>query len=1003
MKKKLSLLLTLIYCSCITYAQVKSISGVVADSGKNPIPGVSVQIKALKLTTATDDKGRFSMPTSVATALVTFSCTGFKTVEIELTNGQGAQVVMEESKKQLEEVVVVGYGTVAKKDLTGSIGTLSGQKITERHNTGVTQALQGAVPGLTVTRTTTQPGAGGTIRIRGITTLGAGNDPLVIIDGVPGDINNVNPLDIENISVLKDAASAAIYGSRAASGVILISTKRAKNGQSQITYSTTFGIQKPVTLPKFVDGATYMRLENQVLINDGRTPLYGNTLIDNYANLHAADPDKYPDEDWGELYYKKSAPQQRHNLDLTVGTEKLKSKILMGYDDQEGLDRNRGFNRITLRANNDLNINKMLSAGLDLAYLRAETNSSSVIDASSARFIPPIYDSYYDDGRFAPARDGNNPIALNELGGRIKGVNHQLNAKIQLNFTPFEGFKLSGIVAPQLAFSKNSSTNKIVNFYSKSDPSLVINRFGTTNSLSEASQNDQRINMQLLANYTTTLANKHKITALLGYEENTFRTDTNSLFRDGYVLPDYEVINAGGIANLRNSGTAYENALRSYFSRIDYSYKGRYLLGISGRYDGSSRFAENNRWGFFPAVSAAWIISEEDFAKKLPFDFLKLRGSWGRNGNQNIGNYSYLSLISLGTTLIYNSSGGIISVPTGHQADININDKSWETKEDYNIGIDMGLVHKKLSISADYFVKNTFDILINQDIPLVIGLATTTTNAASMENRGWEFQASWNDNLGPDWSYSISANIADFKNKVTDTKGINILANNARIEGQPFNVYYGYRSAGYFQSDADVAASAKLTGTEKPGDLKFADINGDGKIDAANDRVVLGDPYPHYTYGGFASVKYKNFDLGFSFQGIGKQNRRPDDLMINPTVASGSFNIQEYMNGNTWTPQNPNAPYPRLTSANATVNYSTLTNFYLFNGSYFRLKDINIGYTFDPAIISRIGLKNARIFISGTDVLSFRSKGFQPGWDPEDAQGTSPLIAAYLFGLSLTF
>jgi TonB-linked SusC/RagA family outer membrane protein len=1003
MKKNLLLLLTLIYCCCVSYAQVKSISGIVTDSKKNPIPSVSIQIKALKLVTNTDNKGHFSILTSAANVRATFSYIGFKTIEIELTNGLPANVVLEESKNQLEEIVVVGYGTVAKKDLTGSIGTLSGQKVAERHNTNVTQALQGAVPGLTVSRSTTQPGAGGTIRIRGITTLGAGNDPLVIINGVPGDINNVNPVDIENISVLKDAASAAIYGSRAASGVILISTKRAKNGQAQITYSSNFGIQKPVSTPKFVDGATYMRLANQILINDGRTPLYETALIDNYANLHAADPDKYPDENWGDLYYKKSAPQQRHNLDLTVGTDKLKSKILMGYDDQKGLDRNRDFNRITLRANNDLNINKMLSASVDLSYIRAEANSSSVVDPSSARFIPPIYDSYYDDGRFAPARDGNNPIAQNELGGRMKGVNHQLNARIQFNFTPFEGFKLSGIVAPQLAFSKNNVTNKIVNFYSKTDPSLVINRFGTTNSLSESNKNDQSINTQLLANYTTTIANNHKLTALLGYEENTFRTDTSSLFRDGYVLPDYEVIDAGGIANVRNSGTAYENALRSYFSRIDYSYKGKYLLGISGRYDGSSRFAKKNRWGFFPSISAGWIISEENFAKRLPFDFLKLRGSWGRNGNQNIGNYSYLSLISLGTTLMYNSSGGIVSVPTGNQSDINIDDKSWETKEDYNVGVDMALIHKKLSISADYFVKNTFDILINQDIPLNIGLASTTTNAASMENRGWEFQASWSDKIGSDWSYSVSANISDFKNKVTDTKGINILANNARIEGQPFNVYYGYKSAGYFQSDADVAASAKLTGTEKPGDLKFVDINGDGKIDAANDRVVLGDPYPHYTYGGFASVRYKNIDLGFSFQGIGKQNRRPDDLMINPTVASGSFNIQEYMNGNTWTPQNPNARYPRLTSANATVNYSTLTNFYLFNGSYFRLKDINIGYTFNADAISRIGFKNARIFVSGTDVLSFKNKGFQPGWDPEDAQGTSPLIATYLVGISLTF
>lgn len=1003
MKRKLLLLLAVFMCSFYSYAQQQTFSGKVTDTKNVSLPGVVIAINGSTPSYVTDVNGAYQFKADKPGVTATFSYVGFKPVTILLKSGTNVNVVLEDNLQALDDVVVVGYGTAVKKDLTGAVATLSGTKIDERHNTRIAQALQGAVPGMTVTRTSTDPGAGGTIRIRGVTTLGGGNDPLVIVDGVPADINNINPDDVDNISVLKDAASAAIYGSRAASGVILINTKRAKIGQASITYGFDLGVQKAVTLPKFVNAADYMRLANQTLVNDGRTPLYAQSLIDNYASLHASDPDKYPDENWGELYFKKSAPLQRHNLDISVGTEKVKSKILLGYDDQEGLDRNRSFNRIALRANNDFTISKMLSASADIAYSRAQAKAPSSVDRSAARFNPPIYDAYYDDGRFAPARDGGNNIALNELGGKSNTVNHQLSARLQLNFAPLEGLKITGIVAPQLAFLKNKTTVKIVNFYSKTDPSVIINTKGTSNSLSESNSNDQSVNTQFLINYNKTLGTNHKLTALLGYEDNTFKSESNSVFRDGYILPDFEVIDAGALANVRNSGNASENALRSYFSRMDYNYKGRYLLGVSGRYDGSSRFAKENRWGFFPAVSAAWVITEENFGKKLPFDFLKLRGSWGRNGNQNIGNYAYLSSIDLGSTLFYNSSNAIISVPTGNQTVIDIRDKSWETKQDYNIGFDMAILNKRLSVSADYFAKNTFDILINQDIPLTVGLNSTTINAASMTNKGWELLASWNDKIGEDWSYSVSFNLSDFKNKVIDTKGVKILGDQSRIEGQPFNVYYGYQSAGYFQSAADVASSPKLTGAEKPGDLKFIDINGDGKIDAANDRVVLGDPYPHYTYGGNASVSYKNFDFSFSFQGVGKQNRRPDRLMIDPTFANGSYNIQSYMNGNTWTPDNPNSRYPRLTSTNATLNYGTFSNYYLFNGAYFRLKDVNIGYRLPQNMLRRVGVKNARIFVSGTDIFSIQSKGFQPGWDPEDTDSGSPLIATFLAGLSISF
>lgn len=1002
MIKKLTFLVILVLSYNLLLAQsTQVIKGKVIDDKGLPLVGATVYLTVEKKAAAVDVKGNFSIISNHPENKLRITFVGYKTQELELDAFKNTgSVTLQSDGNTLNEMIVVGYGTTAKKDLTGAVSTLSGDLITDRKTTRVSQALQGAIPGVQVTRNTGTPGASGSILIRGVTTLGV-NDPLVIIDGVPGSIDNLNPDNIESISVLKDAASSAIYGSRAAAGVILIATKRAKEGQSDLTYSVDFGLQKPTTMPKFIDAPTYMALFNEMKVNDGATPIYDAAVIADYAALSAASPDLYPNTDWQNGFFKNNAFQQRHDLNLTIGTRNVKTMVIAGYINQDGLEPNRSFNRYSFRVNNDLRFSDKLSGNVDFSYYRAQSLSATTSDINLVRQLPAVYDDYYSDGRYAPGKDGANPIANNRLGGRNNVRNNQFSARMQLNYAPLKGLKLSGIFSPQIGFLNSSVFSQIVPYSSLTDPSVVVNRFNNTNSLTQAQSYNQALNAQFLANYNITVASDHVITALLGYESNDFRDENTSAFRDGYVLPDYQVIDAGAKLNATNSGNASESALRSFFGRINYSYKGKYLLQANARYDGSSRFAPSNRWGFFPSVSAGWVVSEEEFFKdKLPFSFLKVRGSWGRNGNQQIGNYSYQSLINLNTVLFYNSAGQIVPATGGNQVNYAVRDITWETKQDFDIGLDMAFFRNRLSVTADYFNKTTFDILLNLPIPLNTGLLATPQNGGKMLNKGWELQVGWNDKVGTDWKYSFSVNLSDYTNKIADLKGTSTLGSQALLEGQPYNVWYGYKNLGYFKDAQDVAASARLTGAEKPGDIKYADLNGDGKITADKDQVPLGNSLPRYLFGGNGSVSYKNFDFGFSFQGVGKQLSRLSGFMIQP-FDSNFGNVNTYYLNNYWTPSRPDAKYPRLSYNNKNINYDQSSDFWFFNGSYLRIKDITFGYTFKPTLLKRFGVKSARVFLSATDL--FTISHYPKGWDPEGTQNNNPLVVTYYTGLSVTF
>jgi TonB-linked SusC/RagA family outer membrane protein len=997
------LFLTILICQ-IGFSQQRSVSGVVVDQNKVPIVGASVLVKGTNKGTLTDFDGNFSINLGVSEKIIQISSIGFAKQEFNVTDNSKINITLLDDVSKLNEVVVVGYGTQKVKDITGSVSVLSGDAIEAKKTVQVSTALQGSIPGVFVSRSSGRPGSPATILIRGITSLGD-STPLVLIDGVPGEIDDVNADDIQSMSVLKDASAAAIYGSRAAAGVILITTKRAKEGKATLSYSVDSGFQVLGKLPEFADAKTYMNYNNQIRINDGQTPIYAQNFIDNYYANNAMNPDAYPNTNWNNTFFKSSALQTRHSLSMSIGSEKLKSNASINWLEQGSLTPNNNYKRLNLRLNNNYAFTEQVSAIFDVNYKRAikRSPSQSTDDIFGVYRIAPIWDDYYQDGRYAPGRSGENPVALANLGGTLSGEFNVLGARIGLEFEPIKRLKLKAIVAPTLGFDRETNFKKVVEYTDVLDPSQVIFTSGTVNTLRETSHNQETLNIQATANYDFAYK-ENKFEFLAGFEDNREKTEDLTQGRDGYLFPDYTLINSGSPAIQTTAGYASETALRSYFGRIAYNFKDRYHLQINGRYDGSSRFAADYRWGFFPSIAGGWTLSEEPFAKKiLGNTYLKIRASWGRLGNQKIsGNsYPYISSVTLANNLFYDN-GVIKSLTTGDVRTQNIKDLSWETTESYNLGLDLKLFRERLAITAEGYKKNTYDLLRSIPILSYIGLNASPQNVAEIQTYGWDLGLSWRDKVG-ELKYHIEANVSDSKTNVEDLKGTKDLNDKALIEGQEFEVYYGYKSLGFLtQKDLDNKV-ALISGTEQPGDMRYADISGpagipDGKI-TGDDRVPLKSSTPHYVFGGNIGIDYKNFDFNTSFQGVAKQTRYYESFMVRPFLAS-TGNIPIDVVGNTWTPDNPNAKYPRLTDKNGSANYR-LSDYWLRTASYFRISNITIGYTLPKDVMKSIGLSSIRLYATGTDV--FLSTKFPKGFDPEIDVAQSPITSTYLLGLDVKF
>ena len=571
-------------------------------------------------------------------------------------------VILIEAAQGLDEVVVIGYGTAQKKDLTGSVSSVMGSRITDRKVAQLSTALQGAMSGVTVTRTNNAPGAQSAIRIRGITTIGE-SSPLVIVDGVPADnINDINPNDVESITALKDAASAAIYGSRAASGVIIATTKRAKTNQLSLEYSYEFGIDKPTARPDFVDVQRFMEMTNELRWNDAGNgsdeyPTYAATTIDNYMEYNRENPDKYPNTNWRNVLLKNKATKQTHSFSIAGGTEHIRTKATFGYDYADGLYNNRDYERFTVRMNNDIKINKYISAAFDISVKRSSYTKPTYDPMDASNLFPQVYAATWSDGRIADGKSGDNPYAKLHYGGNKKEYYNQVSGKIALYLTPVKGLKLSAVLSPIYNDSRTKEFRKRIEYFSAENPNELIGAitdYGSTQ-LSESRGNKQSITKQLFANYDCTLGN-HTLTLLLGYEDNTYKTEDLKASRDHFELTQYPYLDRGSSDYQFNNGNAKHTAYRSTFGRIMYNYNNRYLLQANLRSDSSSRFDKKHRIGYFPSISGGWVISEEPFFKDLhikPLSFLKFRASYGLLGNDRVGEYPYLPLLAYSDQLFY--------------------------------------------------------------------------------------------------------------------------------------------------------------------------------------------------------------------------------------------------------------------------------------------------------------------------------------------------------------
>ena len=994
--------------------QHKKVSGKVTDSTGAPLPGVTVLVKGTNNGIITDANGNYDLSNVPVEGALVFSFVGMKKVEVTVEGKTTVDIVLEDETIGIDEVVAIGYGTVKKSDLTGAVGSIKGESIADRQTTQLSQALQGAVSGVMVTRSNNAPGATANIRIRGVTTIGD-SSPLIIVDGVPVDnMNDINPNDVQDMSVLKDAASASIYGSRAASGVILITTKRAKSGEVALNYNVEYGFEKPTGLPEYVDVKRYMQMANELRWNDNNNnaneyPLYPKDMIDNYTALNAENPNKYPNTDWVGLMLNSSAPRQSHVLSLTAGTKAIRTKVSLAYDKTDALYNGRSYERMTARFNNDVTITKNLSASIDFSFKRSISLQPSM-DPIYVTFISaPVYAATWADGRIAEGKTGANIYAQLKDGGNVDNRYNQVGGKMSLDFTPFKGFKLSAVLSPTLGFDKGKNFQKKVSYYSADDPTVYVGttQWGATTKLTESRADYSRVTSQLIGTYLKDFGG-HSLNLMAGYENYYAFNESMGASRDKYDLTTFPYLNLGPLEFRDNSGSAYENAYRSYFGRAMYNYKNKYFLQGNIRYDGSSRFHEDYRWGSFPSFSAGWVLSEESFMKNIPaLSFLKLRGSWGTLGNERIGNYPYQATIAFTNALFFQGSN-VAAAQTAAQTKYVIQDISWETTESIDFGVDANFLNNRLRFTGDYYQKTTKDMLLALEIPDYIGFDNPDQNTGKMNTKGWETEIGWNDKIG-ELGYSVSTNISDFKSVMGDLGGTEFLGDQIKKKGSEFNEWYGYVSDGLFQTDADLAASPKFNTAVKVGDVKYKDISGpagvpDGLISSEYDRKLLGGSLPRYMYGANIKLDYKNFDFSMVMQGIGKITTRLEGLMIQPLMENWG-SVPKILDGTSWSKynteaQNMAAKYPRLTQNNRGSNY-LMSDYWLFDGAYLRLKNITLGYNLPQVLAQKVNLQKVRVYGSASDILTFNK--YPKGWDPEVSSSGYPITASYVFGLSVTF
>jgi TonB-linked SusC/RagA family outer membrane protein len=998
-----------------------TVTGRVLDEQKQPLPGVNVSIAGTTVGTVTDVNGNYKLnvPDTYTDRNLTFSFIGYTSQEVAIAGKTQINVSLLPANKSLNEVVVVGYGTQSRVTLTGAVSQVSSKSIENKPVLNTLQALQGEAPNLIIQQSSLNPGSNVTINIRGVGTLG-NNDPLVVIDGIiGGNINTLNPNDIASVSVLKDAGSAAIYGSRAANGVLLVTTKSGKlNQKPAFTYNASYGLQDPKVLVHKVHAWDNAYYKNQSLINSGLPPIY---TPDDIQALKVAG-----DGTWDVEHLLHNAPQQSHNVSISGGGETNSYYLSAGYQDQKsnligngGSGADFGYTKYNVRLNQTSLIG-ILRVNMILNYTKTRNKTNSVGDNNifaDANRVPLNYSWKDANGNYLTNAVASqyNEYGVLEKGGFNQADNDEIfgNFNGQVNIT--KDLKLTGVFGGTIANNGNFFRRTKVNYV----PAGV---YGDDLSVLDNNGKSLLLNTQLLLEYNKRIKD-HTFKVLFGASNENF-SNRGSQLQKTLTDPYLGTATTGTLIDANNSFNSIANdqtSLNSLFGRVNYSYKGKYLFEATVRDDASSKFAKGNRASFFPSVNLGWLVTEESFMQpmKNTISNLKLRATYGVLGNQNVGSYQYQT-----TYFNYPSAYGYNnSIVGGAGFNLSNKDLTWEKAATLNIGVDLGFFNNALTASFDYFNKTTSDILQPRyDVPKVFGAGLPDYNVAKVRNKGWEATINYNFNTSA-VSHSISFNIADSKNKLLTLTGgttEQILNEDVfqliRKVGQPITQYYGYETNGFFQNQADIDASPKIAGSAVgPGDLKFKDLNSDGVINE-KDKTILGNPFPRFTFGFTYRLAFKGIDFSFFIQGVGKRDAFLRGELVEPFHYNYGQTLYDHMT-DYWTPENTDARYPRLAaigSASNTYNWRTGSDLYKYDAAYARLKNVNIGYTFPKSISKKAGMERLRISLIGQNLYTLTKLKFI---DPETTEfgnnvsvGSSsnsarsyPLPVFYGAGIDITF
>ena len=1041
--------------------QSKKVTGNVSDA-EGPIIGASVVEKGNAGNgTVTDLDGNFALNVKPgATIVITYI--GYQKQEIVVGNQSNLNVTMKTDDKTLEEVVVVGYGVQKKKLVTGSTIEVKGDDIQKMNTTQVLGALQSQTPGVNIQAASGQPGDGFKISIRGAGTNG-NTAPLYIIDGVAGDINNLNPADIERIDVLKDAASCAIYGSAAANGVILVTTKQGKQGKIQVSYDANVGWANVYRMPKMLNAKQYMEVMDQVRFNSGESgydwkSIMGEDLYNSYMD------GSNEGTNWVEAIRNKNAVTTSHSLNVTGGSDRSTFSMGAGYQYQDGVFGNlvkSDYRRFTFRINSEHVIYRN-DKGMDVVkigeniYYQHKQNQGIQIgnqysnELSNMLRANPAIPMYNADGSYTKAEDlknwvdnynsySVNPVykMLNQQSGHNKSINQNLHATGYLEIQPIKNLVYRG----QLNYNQNTWTwrtflpifdaNRTNADYFRTEDKAT-NQIGTswgwstTNTLS----------------YKFDLQKKHNFDILVGTEYGESRPDfgfslnatsSNSVFGD--MTHAYMTYMKNNNAAAVTGTPCDDSRSMSYFGRVNYNFNEKYMLSAIMRADGNSKFAPGKRWGYFPSVSAGWVISNEKFMAKTVswLDFLKLRAGWGQNGNaQTINNFQWQGAFAFDTSSYYTFNGNPDQYVSGAAPSRLPNeDLTWETSEQLNIGLDARFLSGRLGFTLDWYNKKTKDLLVAVPVDPTTGFSTQMKNAGTVENKGIELSLSWNDKIGKDFQYNVGWNMAYNHNEVTEVKsnqtynngGNDLLAQNtgymARFEeGHPIGYFWGYKTEGVMQNEADVqayldknckgnAANSKQGTGIKPGDLKFVDVNGDGVVND-DDKTELGDPHPDVTMGITLGASYKGFDLSVTgFGAFGQQVARSFRKFTDGEYENFTTEVYDYWHG-----EGTSNKYPLLAHMNAGPNWQTISDIYIEDASYFRLQNLTVGYDFTK-IWKNSPFQQLRLYFAAQNL--FTITGYK-GMDPENGTaigsdswvtgvdvGNYPQPRTYMVGVNVKF